>query len=229
MILKGNCEKLLEPKKKRRIVELTTAPANDNLKKIKLNYDDYKDFTPQVSPGVETGYEMVDRDSDNNDDTTNDETNTASKSEQVISYQGHTVGDNMKCNNLCQRTSAEAAQNESSSERRSSRLKQRYEARKDTPLHETHEEMKRQSGNNQVKTIVEAASTKDPFRKPPLSQPDESFLQDGPCFLVAPSLSKCRECDWETNRQSKTTTDLFCRFYSFRQARDRVFFCFETV
>lgn len=63
---------------------------------------------------------------------------------------------------------------------------------------------------------------KDPFRKPPIAQlkkTGESFLQDGPCFEVAPKLAKCRECRWTPNQRSKNTPNIFCRFYAFRRLR----------
>ncbi|XP_059612065.1 probable JmjC domain-containing histone demethylation protein 2C isoform X2 [Phlebotomus argentipes] len=63
---------------------------------------------------------------------------------------------------------------------------------------------------------------RDPFCKPPISQlkkTGESFLQDGPCFEVAPKLAKCRECRWTPNQRSKNTPNIFCRFYAFRRLR----------
>lgn len=63
---------------------------------------------------------------------------------------------------------------------------------------------------------------KEPLKKPPLSQlkrTGESFLQDGPCFVVAPKLAKCRECRWTANQRSKNTSNIFCRFYAFRKLR----------
>jgi len=63
---------------------------------------------------------------------------------------------------------------------------------------------------------------RDPFRKPPITQlkkTGESFLQDGPCFEVAPKLAKCRECRWTPNQRSKNTPNIFCRFYAFRRLR----------
>lgn len=63
---------------------------------------------------------------------------------------------------------------------------------------------------------------KDPFRKPPVAQlkkTGESWLQDGPCFEVAPKLGKCRECRWTPNQRSKNTPNIFCRFYAFRRLR----------
>lgn len=63
---------------------------------------------------------------------------------------------------------------------------------------------------------------RDPFRKPPVGQlkkTGESFLQDGPCFEVAPKLAKCRECRWTPNQRSKNIPNIFCRFYAFRRLR----------
>lgn len=65
-------------------------------------------------------------------------------------------------------------------------------------------------------------SARDPFRKPPiavLKKTGETFLQDGPCFEVAPKLGKCRECRWTPNQRSKTMPNIFCRFYAFRRLR----------
>lgn len=72
------------------------------------------------------------------------------------------------------------------------------------------------------KKKVKSGLLKDPFRKPPIAQlkkTGESFLQDGPCFEVAPKLGKCRECRWTPNQRSKNTTNIFCRFYAFRRLR----------
>ncbi|KAL1509972.1 hypothetical protein ABEB36_004635 [Hypothenemus hampei] len=63
---------------------------------------------------------------------------------------------------------------------------------------------------------------RDPFRKPPIGQlkkTGESFLQDGPCFEVAPKLAKCRECRWTPNQRSRNMSNIFCRFYAFRRLR----------
>lgn len=67
-----------------------------------------------------------------------------------------------------------------------------------------------------------AKRTRGPYRKPPIAvlrKTGEVFLQDGPCFKVAPKLDKCRECDWTLCQRSKTQPDLFCRFYGFRQLK----------
>uniref|UniRef100_A0A7R9ILJ1 [histone H3]-dimethyl-L-lysine(9) demethylase n=2 Tax=Timema TaxID=61471 RepID=A0A7R9ILJ1_9NEOP len=63
---------------------------------------------------------------------------------------------------------------------------------------------------------------RDPFSKPPVSQlkkTGETFLQDGPCFEVAPKLAKCRECRWTHSQRSKNMPNIFCRFYAFRRLR----------
>lgn len=68
----------------------------------------------------------------------------------------------------------------------------------------------------------ESREQKDPFPKPPISQlkkTGESFLQDGPCFEVAPKLAKCRECRWTANQRSRNNSNIFCRFYAFRRLR----------
>uniref|UniRef100_A0A7R9GZ68 [histone H3]-dimethyl-L-lysine(9) demethylase n=1 Tax=Timema cristinae TaxID=61476 RepID=A0A7R9GZ68_TIMCR len=66
------------------------------------------------------------------------------------------------------------------------------------------------------------AQVRDPFSKPPVSQlkkTGETFLQDGPCFEVAPKLAKCRECRWTHSQRSKNMPNIFCRFYAFRRLR----------
>lgn len=72
------------------------------------------------------------------------------------------------------------------------------------------------------KSKDEPVPQRDPFRKPPVGQlkkTGESFLQDGPCFEVAPKLAKCRECRWTPNQRSKNMPNIFCRFYAFRRLR----------
>lgn len=70
--------------------------------------------------------------------------------------------------------------------------------------------------------VTTTVPQRDPFRKPPVGQlkkTGESFLQDGPCFEVAPKLAKCRECRWTPNQRSKNMPNIFCRFYAFRRLR----------
>lgn len=90
--LKKECEELLIAEKKKQIVENTTAAANDKLKYINLNYDDYKDFTPHEYPGIEMGYEIYIADSDSSEPIAyrngsadeGDSTDTAPESKQFI-------------------------------------------------------------------------------------------------------------------------------------------------
>ncbi|XP_059049964.1 lysine-specific demethylase 3B isoform X2 [Achroia grisella] len=48
---------------------------------------------------------------------------------------------------------------------------------------------------------------------------NESFLQNGPCFEVAPRLAKCRECRWSPAQRDKDMPNIFCRFYAFRRLK----------
>lgn len=52
-----------------------------------------------------------------------------------------------------------------------------------------------------------------------LKTPVESFLQDRPCFEIAPELAKCIECRWAPDQQPCTMPNIFCRFYAFRRLR----------
>ncbi|XP_041980199.1 uncharacterized protein LOC121733870 isoform X2 [Aricia agestis] len=47
----------------------------------------------------------------------------------------------------------------------------------------------------------------------------DSFLQNGPCFEVAPRLAKCRECRWSPAQRDKDMLNIFCRFYAFRRLK----------
>lgn len=78
------------------------------------------------------------------------------------------------------------------------------------------------SSSNAANSGGVAPPPRDPFRKPPIGQlkkTGETFLQDGPCFEVAPKLAKCRECRWTPNQRSKNMPNIFCRFYAFRRLR----------
>lgn len=70
--------------------------------------------------------------------------------------------------------------------------------------------------------IDEESCNKKPREESPVEQLTNSgrktFLQDGPCFEVAPKLAKCRECRWSTQLRSRNISkDIFCRFYAFRR------------
>lgn len=69
--LKIECQALLDVEKKRQIVENTTAIANEKLKFINLNYEDFKDFKPHEYPGIEKGYEVYVADSDSEESLIN--------------------------------------------------------------------------------------------------------------------------------------------------------------
>lgn len=74
------------------------------------------------------------------------------------------------------------------------------------------------------KQIIAAVKNEnDPFCKPPIAQlkkTGEPFLQDGPCFEVAPKLAKCRECRLTPSQRFKTVaSNIFCRFYAFRKLK----------
>ncbi|XP_037875429.1 probable JmjC domain-containing histone demethylation protein 2C isoform X2 [Bombyx mori] len=53
----------------------------------------------------------------------------------------------------------------------------------------------------------------------PVKPPQDSFLQSGPCFEVAPRLAKCRECRWSPAQRDKDMPNIFCRFYAFRRLK----------
>lgn len=68
----------------------------------------------------------------------------------------------------------------------------------------------------------EDGPVRDSLSKPTVGQlkkSGESFLQDGPCFEVAPKLAKCRECRLTPHQRSKNMPNIFCRFYAFRRLR----------
>lgn len=62
--LQLECATLVRTEKKRQIVEHGTASANEKLKFVHLNYDDFKDMMPQELPGIQKGYEIYVPDSD---------------------------------------------------------------------------------------------------------------------------------------------------------------------
>lgn len=86
--LKINCEKLVRTEEKRRFVENSTATANEKLQYInfKLNYEDFKDLTPQEVPGIHQGFEiyMLDSDTGNAKKSDSDQTDSAPESKELI-------------------------------------------------------------------------------------------------------------------------------------------------
>lgn len=86
--LKRECEELLQTEKKERIVENWTAKANEKLKFINLNYEEYRDFRPHEYPGIEKGYEIYIAENSSSEshaiDKDSDDTDTASESKNYI-------------------------------------------------------------------------------------------------------------------------------------------------
>lgn len=56
--LQVECEDLVRTEKKRRIIENSTATANEKLKFINLDYADFKNLAPQEIPGIHNGFEI---------------------------------------------------------------------------------------------------------------------------------------------------------------------------
>jgi lysine-specific demethylase 3 len=97
--------------------------------------------------------------------------------------------------------------------------KKRGRRPKSTPSKNGNEE---ESRIKKAKEEEPPAPQRDPIQKPSVGQlkkTGESFLQDGPCFEVAPKLAKCRECRWTQNQRNRNMPNIFCRFYAFRRLR----------
>lgn len=56
-------------------------------------------------------------------------------------------------------------------------------------------------------------------KRPKLVRSTESYLQNGPCYDVAPRLPRCRECGRSAAARSKDAANIFCRFIAFRKLR----------
>lgn len=56
-------------------------------------------------------------------------------------------------------------------------------------------------------------------KRPKLARSTESYLQNGPCYDVAPRLPRCRECGRSAAARSKDAANIFCRFIAFRKLR----------
>ncbi|XP_014240695.1 probable JmjC domain-containing histone demethylation protein 2C isoform X3 [Cimex lectularius] len=96
--------------------------------------------------------------------------------------------------------------------------KKRGRRPKSTPSKNGNEEESRKKIKEEDRTTPQ----RDPIQKPSVGQlkkTGESFLQDGPCFEVAPKLAKCRECRWTPNQRNRNMPNIFCRFYAFRRLR----------
>uniref|UniRef100_A0A0A9WZN2 [histone H3]-dimethyl-L-lysine(9) demethylase n=2 Tax=Lygus hesperus TaxID=30085 RepID=A0A0A9WZN2_LYGHE len=96
--------------------------------------------------------------------------------------------------------------------------KKRGRKPKSTPSKNGNEEESRKKG----KDDEGSTPSRDAIQKPSighLKKTGESFLQDGPCFEVAPKLAKCRECRWTPNQRNRNMPNIFCRFFAFRRLR----------
>lgn len=87
--LKEECQALMQTENKIKILENSTATANDNLKYLDLNYDDFVDFKPHKYPGIEAGYDIYILDSDSDSKSNafeidSDGTDTAPESKNYI-------------------------------------------------------------------------------------------------------------------------------------------------
>ncbi|XP_047041028.1 lysine-specific demethylase 3B isoform X1 [Helicoverpa zea] len=65
------------------------------------------------------------------------------------------------------------------------------------------------------KGAVPRKASDEPKRK----KQSDSFLQNGPCFEVAPRLAKCRECRWSPAQTDNDMPNILCRFYAFRRLK----------
>lgn len=56
-------------------------------------------------------------------------------------------------------------------------------------------------------------------RRKKLKRSTDPYLQNGPCYEVAPRLSRCRECGRSAASRLKDSDTIFCRFIAFRKLR----------
>uniref|UniRef100_A0A1Q3FWM2 [histone H3]-dimethyl-L-lysine(9) demethylase n=1 Tax=Culex tarsalis TaxID=7177 RepID=A0A1Q3FWM2_CULTA len=56
-------------------------------------------------------------------------------------------------------------------------------------------------------------------KRPKPARSTESYLQNGPCYDVAPRLPRCRECGRSAAARSRDAANIFCRFIAFRKLR----------
>ncbi|XP_065084683.1 probable JmjC domain-containing histone demethylation protein 2C isoform X2 [Ochlerotatus camptorhynchus] len=56
-------------------------------------------------------------------------------------------------------------------------------------------------------------------KKPKLARSTDPYLQHGPCYEVAPRLSRCRECGRSAAARSRDAANIFCRFIAFRKLK----------
>ncbi|XP_062558286.1 uncharacterized protein LOC134223163 isoform X3 [Armigeres subalbatus] len=56
-------------------------------------------------------------------------------------------------------------------------------------------------------------------RRKKMKRSTEPYLQNGPCYEVAPRLSRCRECGRSAASRLKDSDTIFCRFIAFRKLK----------
>ena len=69
--------------------------------------------------------------------------------------------------------------------------------------------------------LVDKPMTKQDIAK--LKKTMEPFLQYESCSIVAPKLTKCRECKIKPTQRNEKQSNIFCRFYAFRRFVMRCF------
>ncbi|XP_058446850.1 uncharacterized protein LOC131427559 isoform X2 [Malaya genurostris] len=74
-----------------------------------------------------------------------------------------------------------------------------------------HKPIKRRNPPNRANAIKR--------KRPRLARSTDPYLQNGPCYQVAPRLSRCRECGRSAAARSRDAANIFCRFIAFRKLR----------
>ncbi|XP_053694550.1 uncharacterized protein LOC128742270 [Sabethes cyaneus] len=62
-------------------------------------------------------------------------------------------------------------------------------------------------------------SSKNKRKRIVIEYSTEPYLQNGPCYQVAPKLPRCRECGRSAAARSRASANIFCRFIAFRKLR----------
>lgn len=179
--LQKECEELLVTEKKMKIVENTTAGANDKLKYINLNYDDYKDFTPFEYPGIEKGYEIYVADSDSEESVKFVPNKRGDESDVEIMV-GHASGDDTdtasESKEFIIKETKRLRERKRRMIRRSQKLLEQSEQIKTEPIEDYDQQKKRRRGRPKL-----SDNLKKPIRKPrkrllKTEKPDEKNI---PC------------------------------------------------
>lgn len=194
--LQKECEELLVTEKKMKIVENTTASANDKLKYINLNYDDFKDLTPFEYPGIEKGYEIYVADSDS-DESVKIVPNKRNDDSDVEITGGHASGDDTdtapESKEFIIKEARRIRERKRRMIRRSQKLLEQSESKEPTvqiksePIDEYDQQKKRQRGRPKL-----TDSLKKPIRKPrkrllKTEKPDEESISGAePTIKIEP-------------------------------------------